>query len=512
MTKIKKCVFYTRNFILLFIMLFIGFISPACAVNITLRWIPNSGPDLAGYRVFSREEGQSYDYTNPIWEVSEASCNIINLDENKTFYFVVRAFNTEGSESGDSNEVCLEAAKTPNNQPPIAVIAENYIEAVSGATVTLDGSRSTDADNGIASYDWSQVDGPPVTLSVQSPGVATFTAPETDQYGSNLTFRLTLTDSGGLQSTADCSVYITPQNGNESDALNLLETHFDNSEQGFSYVDDLFRNSNQPRYADGLWIASGGFTGGALKVTLGGIDNASILGMSGGWQQKFTLESPSDVVLSFRYELTQTPDYENDELSQVLVSVDHILYGAAPNDYVAQIQGNGNGGSPVDTGWQLFEVDLGILEAGDHTLIIGGYNNKKTYNNESTEVLIDDVLVKSLGSGSNQAPNVDAGSDQTITLPVSSVFLNGTVKDDGLPDPPATVTTTWQKMSGPGTVAFSDATAVDTNASFSEAGTYVLELVAYDGEFISSDNATVIVAPAATTVTRTTRYWWWRRR
>ena len=112
MAKIITNVFYTRKFILLFIPLFFGFVSPVYAVNVTLQWNPNSEPNLAGYRVFSREKGQSYDYTNPSLEVAEASCIINNLDENKTYYFVVRAFDTKGIESGDSNEVCFKAATT----------------------------------------------------------------------------------------------------------------------------------------------------------------------------------------------------------------------------------------------------------------------------------------------------------------------------------------------------------------------------------------------------------------
>jgi hypothetical protein len=114
--------------------------------------------------------------------------------------------------------------------------------------------------------------------------------------------------------------------------------------------------------------------GGALKVTLGGIDNADILDMSGGWQQSFALNAPTEVVLSFHYNLIQTSQYESDEFSQMLVGVDGILYGEATNDYVAQIVGNGNGGAARTTGWQLFEINLGILEAGDHNLTIGGYH------------------------------------------------------------------------------------------------------------------------------------------
>jgi hypothetical protein len=527
--KYNKFVFCAWQFILILILLFFGFISPVYAVNVTLQWIPNREPDLAGYRVFSREEGQSYDYTNPSLEVAEATCRINNLDEGKTYCFVVRAFNTKGFESNNSNEACLEAAATPSNQPPTAIIAKTHIEAVSGTTVTLDGSKSADADDGIASYHWSQVDGPSVNLSDHNLNVATFTAPETDQYGSNLTFRLTLTDFGGLQSTADCSVYVTP--GNEPATL-ILNVNFDQNNDGFSYVDDAFRNTSQFGYADGVWTDSGGFAGGALKITLGGIDNKAISDMSGGWQRDFDLSSPAKVALSFRYKLTQTPEYENDELSQVLVSVDHILYGQTPNDYVVQIRGNGNGGSSENTGWQLFEIDLGILDAGDHTLIIGGYNNKKTYKNESTEVLIDDVVIKSLGTN-NQAPNVDAGSDQTIilpaddtklsanddiqvtvseepiniapvvnagsdqaiTLPVDKVLLKSSVTDDGLPT--GILNTVWTQLSGPADqVVFENAYAIQTTVTFLSAGTYVLRLSADDGKLAADDDVTVNVTKA----------------
>jgi len=90
------------------------------------------------------------------------------------------------------------------------------------------------------------------------------------------------------------------------------------------------------------------------------------------------------------------------------------------------------------------------------------------------------------GTVANAAPTVSAGSDDTITLP-NYATLDGTVSDDGLPDPPGSLTTTWSKDSGPGTVTFGDASAVDTTAGFSEAGTYVLKLEADDGTATDSD-------------------------
>jgi uncharacterized protein YjiK len=92
----------------------------------------------------------------------------------------------------------------------------------------------------------------------------------------------------------------------------------------------------------------------------------------------------------------------------------------------------------------------------------------------------------------NGAPVVDAGPDQTVALP-NAATLDGTVDDDGLPNPPGTVTSTWSKVSGPGTVTFADAGAVDTTATFGEAGTFVLRLTANDSARSSSDDVTVTV-------------------
>jgi hypothetical protein len=75
------------------------------AVDVTLAWDANTEQDLAGYRIFHREEGQSYQYNNPAWEGTATTCTISALDDNTTYYFVVRAFDTSDNESGDSNEV-----------------------------------------------------------------------------------------------------------------------------------------------------------------------------------------------------------------------------------------------------------------------------------------------------------------------------------------------------------------------------------------------------------------------
>jgi len=98
----------------------------------------------------------------------------------------------------------------------------------------------------------------------------------------------------------------------------------------------------------------------------------------------------------------------------------------------------------------------------------------------------------------NVAPTVNAGADQSITLPNSSVNLAGIVTDDNLPNPPASTTKAWTAQSVPagGTVVFGTPAAASTTATFNIAGTYILRLTASDGALSSFDDVKVTVAPA----------------
>ena len=92
----------------------------------------------------------------------------------------------------------------------------------------------------------------------------------------------------------------------------------------------------------------------------------------------------------------------------------------------------------------------------------------------------------------NLPPVVNAGPDVTI-LNTASASLAGSVSDDGLNAP---MTIQWTKLSGPGTATFTAPTQAVTNASFSAAGSYTLQLSAFDGELTSADTVVVTVQPS----------------
>jgi hypothetical protein len=145
--------------------------------------------------------------------------------------------------------------------------------------------------------------------------------------------------------------------------------------------------------------------------------------------------------------------------------------------------------------------DFGVLSLELHStsyqwsFIASGTGRTGSTHAAGQEVDGGTQLTNGVPNSDNVAPSVSAGGDQVVTLP-GSVSLHGTVTDDGLPDPPGTVTTSWSALRGPGSVTFTDASALDTTASFSEAGAYVLQLTGDDSAATAADTVSVTVQSA----------------
>ena len=111
--------------------------------------------------------------------------------------------------STDTIAITVRPAGTPPpNQAPVANAGSDQT-VNSGVTVSLNGSLSSDLDNGIASYAWSQTGTPAVSLSNTTVANPTFTAPQVTAT-TTLTFTLRVTDPSGLSSTDTCLVTVNP--------------------------------------------------------------------------------------------------------------------------------------------------------------------------------------------------------------------------------------------------------------------------------------------------------------
>ncbi len=96
---------------------------------------------------------------------------------------------------------------TETDVPPAANAGPDQ-SVTEGDTVTLDGSGSTDADDGIETYQWSQVSGSLVVLSDTAAIKPTFTAPSVAQTAESFTFQLTVTDHSGRQSSDNVCITV----------------------------------------------------------------------------------------------------------------------------------------------------------------------------------------------------------------------------------------------------------------------------------------------------------------
>ena len=157
----------------------------------------------SGATVSYGPSGTGFTCTNPYAPVASIiRCTMGSSSPAGHNYFIVR--NPSGYSSPVSSASIFLAAP---NVAPSAHAGADQTNAQSGATISLDGSASSDGDGDIASYAWTRIGGTggAVTLSNAAAQKPTFTADTL--LGNTLPvthiFRLVVTDDDGATSTAD---------------------------------------------------------------------------------------------------------------------------------------------------------------------------------------------------------------------------------------------------------------------------------------------------------------------
>jgi hypothetical protein len=149
----------------------------------------------------------------------------------------------------------------------------------------------------------------------------------------------------------------------------LIDQDFDVEAGEFAYQDDTFRGTSNPSFAAGTYEAAGGQTGGGLRVVVGG----NSTNMSGGWTANFNIVGvPTSVDVQASFRLLFTGGYEPDEVGQALLSIDGVLVGVDPDDYLFQFTGDGS--TNWDSGWITEPLTLS-LAPGAHQINVGGFYN-----------------------------------------------------------------------------------------------------------------------------------------
>jgi len=185
-----------------------GLTAAAVPGQIDLSWTaPADGGDpISGYRIERRTCAGTWSVLVADTGTTGTSYSDTTVVPAACYGYRVSALNGvgTGAASGESTATAINLSPTADAGPDQIVD-----EAV---TVTLDATNSSDPDNGIAAYLWTQLSGTTVTLSDATAAQPTFTSPTVGAGGEALTFELTVTDNGGLQSTDTCIVNVTWSN------------------------------------------------------------------------------------------------------------------------------------------------------------------------------------------------------------------------------------------------------------------------------------------------------------
>jgi len=128
-------------------------------------------------------------------------------------------------------------------------------------------------------------------------------------------------------------------------------------------------------------------------------------------------------------------------------------------------------------------------------LVAGTYVFQLSAQDNSGATVTDQATVT---VNNNVPPVVNAGPDQTLTLPLTQVLLPGTATDtDG-----TIASLLWTKVSGP-VVTLANTTTLTLTLTNLLVGTYVFQLSAQDnGGATTNDQVTLVVNPAVVTGTR----------
>ena len=360
-------------------------------------------------------------------------------------------------------------AEQPNQAP--SANAGGNISTIAGVTVSLNASANDDGRpfGSNLTTTWTMTSGP---------GTASFSDP--NALNSNVTFssagvyQLSLTASDGSLSTTDTL-----------DA-NVSEMPVDLSNDNFETSIGNWSNTITGDSYDWTRDSSGTPSSGTGPDSGAG---------SSSWYMYLETSNGSGA-----FNAGDTAILESSSLDGInrLFSFDYHMFGTDIGTLNVDVSVNGGNWINVWTitgqqhtsnsaAYSSASIDLGAysgsIKVRFRAIAAGGYRG---------DIAVDNPVLTGIDvPPQNQAPTVNAGSDQTIELPNEAV-LSGICNDDGLPAG-NNLSCVW---SGPAGVNFANTNSGNTTASFNAPGTYALTLTANDGELGNSDMLYIIVNPA----------------
>lgn len=355
------------------------------------------------------------------------------------YVFRVSVSDNLGLSVFDELTITVKAASV--NRAPVVNAGPNQIVQLPTNSTTLSGSAS-DSDGSIASYGWTKISGPAVTL--QNAGTPTLVL--SNLLEGTYVFRLTATDNGGLFAFAEAKVVVFPAATNRAPVADAGQN------QTIVLPRDNTSLVGAGFDADGSiatfhWTKVSGPASSSIGTPSNAITTVSAL-VEGVYTFRLTVTdnngatSFDDVIVTVSLTAGNIPPVADAGGNQViqLPTNSVVLFGSAadPDGSIASyLWTKVSGGTAVLSNANTATLTVNNLEAGLYAFRLRVTDNAGAVNEDLVNVVVSSATA-------NLAPVANAGPDRVLILPINSTTINGNATDnDG-----QVTSFSWEKVFG----------------------------------------------------------------
>ncbi|HEY0679693.1 MAG TPA: PKD domain-containing protein [Chitinophagaceae bacterium] len=463
------------------------------ASSVTLNGSGSSDPDgsITAYAWTKIAGPAQYNITSAGSETTSVSNLVAGT---YSFRLVV----TDNAGATDDDTVTVTVAPAPN-MPPTANAGGDQSIQLPSASVTLNGSASSDADGSITGYAWSKISGPAQYNIANASGVSTSV---TNLVAGTYEFRLVVTDNNGA--TDDDTVMVTVSTA--PPPPNIAPVANAGADQSVQLpANSVALDGSSSSDADGnitayAWSKISGPA--QYNITNANSSGTSVNNLTAG-------------TYAFRLVVTDNQGATDDDTVVITVSSAPPPPNVAPvanagSDQSIQLPANmvtldGSASADPDGtitsySWSIVSgpVQYNITNAGSVSTPVTGLE-QGTYAfrlivTDNAGATDDDTVIVQVTAAPpppNQLPVARAGNDITIYLPSSSATLDGSASFD----PDGSITAyMWNRISGPAGITIVNSTTATADVVGMAAGEYVFELTVTDNRgATSTDRVTITV-------------------
>ena len=420
-----------------------------------------------------------------------SATTVVNTLVQGTYLYKLTVTDNSGATGSDTVTVTVNAAA---NQPPVANAGTAQTITLPVNSASLNGSASSDPDGTIASYKWSQVSGPS-TATINNFSTATPTV--TSLVAGTYVFQLLVTDNSGATATAQVKVIVNAAIVNQPPVANAGANQTITLPTNSVTLDGTGSKDPDGTIASYSWTKISGPTSGTIVSATTATTVVNTL-IAGTYIFQLTVTDNSGASASDTVTITVNPAVNQPPVANAGTSKTITL----PTNSVSLdgTKSTDPDGTIASYAWsQVSGPSTATITNGTtasptiSSLVAGTYIFQLTVTDNSGATSTAQVKV-TVNAAANVNPIANAGANQSITLPLDSVLLDGSSSVD----PNGTIVSySWAKISGPTSGTIVNATSATTEADNLAAGTYIYSLTVTDNSGAKASDTVTINVKAA---------------